>query len=229
MPQPGYGRGEYAGVSWDELAPVELNTNRDPWVRQDDEPSRWYGRFRDYYVAVGANRSMMDAYKRWRKAHGLTKPIKATPKAWTYHSRLWQWKERAEAYDDYMYAQLQSQIEDERYQMLRRHVSQARAWADAGMDWLLAVKGHRIESGPFALRAWLASVDVETRALIPPQLLKIFEMGDAELLQFYGRFFGDNDEAPSADGSGESPEDERHQSRPPQDEGDSSSASNPTE
>lgn len=197
MPQVAY-RGEVLS----EIVPYDLATDREPWERQPDEPTLWYKRFYLMFCLSGVKRSLLGTYNRFREEHGRKRSDSYVIASWRYYYHKYRWVERATAYDDYMVRLVQDRIEDERVQMFRRHREQAQAWSGAAMAWLDKAEGHRISSGALALRAWLAGIDVETRSLVPPQILKLFEMSDVELLQFYDGLLA------TAVGGGEALEDE---------------------
>lgn len=205
----------YRGESLHNVMQPELASDREAWKRQPDEPTLWYNRFYQLYLLEGPKRSLLGAYKVHRRNNGYdSSSTTAAPTGWRYYYLKFRWVERAELYDQYMIDVLQEHIEDERYQMFLRHRDQARQWADAAMDWLGKVEGHRIASGGLALRAWLAGIDVETRSQIPPQILRLFEMTDAELQQFYEGLLA------TASGGGAAPQDEGDQDQPAQSDSD---------
>lgn len=70
-----------------------------PWLRQDGEPWRWYDRF-TRYRRLGSQRTLMGAYKAEARL-SAQKHAKNVPGAWHDAFTKWQWKERAEAYDQY--------------------------------------------------------------------------------------------------------------------------------
>lgn len=75
------------------------------WERQSGEPNRWYGRFINYYVPLGADRSFEQAFRNWykdqpSKANQSNSRRKVRPSVtWYDQARTWNWKERAEAWD----------------------------------------------------------------------------------------------------------------------------------
>lgn len=206
--QKGYESHTYKGERLGEIVPFELDESRNLWERQLDEPTMWYNRFFKWYLLSGPERTIRSACHAFRKAKKPgAKLIKATSPSWTFYYKKWSWYRRAVAFDDAQNLALQARIEDERYQMFLRHRAQARKWSDASMEWLDKIEGHRIQSGVLALRAWQASLDVEARSLIPPQILKLFEMSDAELMAFYESLLT----SPTVGGGPETPEDEGDQ------------------
>lgn len=73
-----------------------------PWDRQANEPMRWWSRFDQYYRPLGAERSLLAAYRGWRKAEkGREGQAKSAPTSWRNNASRWQWEERALAWDEY--------------------------------------------------------------------------------------------------------------------------------
>lgn len=189
------GQKYYGDLSAAEREQITLDPGKEPWALQSTEKSLWYGRFWEY-LSFGTERSVRKTFMKV-----MNKPNMASNRAvnnhWRYYPVLYLWEERAAEWDAHMYQLLQEQIEDDRYQMFLRHRRQAREWADAAMDWLKVKQGHRIKSGSLALKAWEKGVDIETRTMIPPQVLKLLEMGDADLENLFEAII-----ATAADGAG---------------------------
>jgi hypothetical protein len=75
-----------------------------PWDRQRDEndkpePLLWYKRFAEYLSMDPADRSVLAIYKKDRERRGVTKKPLGPPASWSYRSKQWEWRERAEAHD----------------------------------------------------------------------------------------------------------------------------------
>ncbi len=81
-----------------------------PWLRQKNEPAAWYMRFKRY-LDLGPKRSLRKALAAEPVAQKETKGDKSqsepkknlanvsVPGAWSRASKVWQWQERAAAYD----------------------------------------------------------------------------------------------------------------------------------
>jgi len=81
-----------------------------PWLRQRNEPAKWFMRFQ-IYKDLGAKRSLRAAIatetgietapKSSRKQQPNQKKLSAVtlPSSWTRAAKVWSWKERAGAYD----------------------------------------------------------------------------------------------------------------------------------
>lgn len=88
---------------------LSQNEPLDPWLRQKSEPALWYMRFKRY-LEMGPKRSLRKALAdepdtqkatRGTKKNQETKKLSdvSVPGAWKRASKVWQWVERAEAYD----------------------------------------------------------------------------------------------------------------------------------
>lgn len=80
-----------------------------PWLRQKHEPALWYMRFKRY-LEMGPKRSLRKAVAGEPDAQKATKGTSkksesknladvSVPGAWKRASKVWQWVERAQAYD----------------------------------------------------------------------------------------------------------------------------------
>jgi len=79
------------------------------WLQRDEEPTEWYRRFMSYYLPLGPSRNLTRAYLRYLETEEPDKAFtKKTSKGyintspqWSEMARIWQWRERAEAFDLY--------------------------------------------------------------------------------------------------------------------------------
>jgi hypothetical protein len=90
----------------------ESKPDEKPWLRQKNEPALWFMRFKRYRD-MGAKRSLRavvaseppDAKgtkgnkKQATKSEGVTLSTLSVPGAWSRAAKVWNWKERAGAYD----------------------------------------------------------------------------------------------------------------------------------
>lgn len=83
------------------------------WNRRKGEPVLWYGRFVEFYLSGGPERSLATAFRTFKARHATgTGPARdfsrsQPPGEWTKQCAAWGWVERARAYDAYQAAQLQ--------------------------------------------------------------------------------------------------------------------------
>jgi hypothetical protein len=160
-----------------------------PWDRQRDEngelePSLWWMRFDDYR-AQGPGRSVAQGYRDWRDAKGYEKlRHSGYPSSWVRAANRWNWKERAEAWDEHR-RQLDYIAEQaEHDEMRRRHADIGRALQGVGA---MAIKRFRKAEGaelePSDARLYLKDgIGIERTARgLPVELLALYNMSDEEL------------------------------------------------
>lgn len=84
---------------------IEQEENVKPiYERLDNEPSAWFSRFLVYRNMQ--NRSLLGAYKLFQARKGTEKHYKQVPGAWKEASEKYDWKFRAELYDDHIQAEI---------------------------------------------------------------------------------------------------------------------------
>lgn len=84
-----------------EIIPVE-DTSNYPWERQPGEPNFWYDIFFRYYTLLGPSRNITAAYRAYAKAEeGFDATGMETNPMWRFKAHEWNWKIRAEAFDEF--------------------------------------------------------------------------------------------------------------------------------
>jgi len=81
---------------------IDYDNDPYPWERRKGEPSRWYARFADYYLPLGDERKLEQAFRDWRADNIATDSklkLKRPTVAWYAACERWGWKERAEVWD----------------------------------------------------------------------------------------------------------------------------------
>ena len=73
---------------------------QDVWERQDGEPNNWYSRF-VLFLQMGPSRSLLGAVNIEKAQKSPEKPSMSVPGAWKEAAKQWNWRERAEAWDEY--------------------------------------------------------------------------------------------------------------------------------
>ncbi len=73
-----------------------IQEDEQPWEQQPGEASRWYNRFR-VYLSLGHVRSVREVYRREK---GYIRS-RAVPSSWNQIYRQFEWRRRAEAYDEH--------------------------------------------------------------------------------------------------------------------------------
>lgn len=87
----------HEALMFEEVSPpIEANK---PWDRQENEPARWFLRFRRY-LAAGHTRSVNAIYEAERQEKAEKSRNNRAGETWYQAARRYQWKERAAAYDD---------------------------------------------------------------------------------------------------------------------------------
>ncbi len=83
-----------------DLTPLE-DTGTYPWERMPGEPNHWYDKFFKYYLKQGSKRSLVEAFRRFKGAEGDTQHWSQANPGWATMRHKWNWKVRAEAYDEH--------------------------------------------------------------------------------------------------------------------------------
>jgi hypothetical protein len=84
-----------------------------PWDKLPAEPALWWERFDKYYRSLGAEASLLGAYKAWSKAQGKGNPrASSTPTSWREAAATWSWESRTAAWVAYQ-AEERRQLEAE--------------------------------------------------------------------------------------------------------------------
>lgn len=87
------------------------------WSQQEGEPSLWYGRFL-VYLRLGTKRSVNAVFKKENNKK-QQKTTSFPGPGWYDAEKEWNWKERAKAYDEYVRAEEDRVIAEEREKVLR--------------------------------------------------------------------------------------------------------------
>jgi hypothetical protein len=94
----------------------QQNEALEPWIRQKNEPANWYMRFQ-VYLNLGPGRSLRKALasepdqkatksNKAQKKEGVGLSTLSVPGSWSRAAKVWNWVERAKAYDQ---AQIEKQ------------------------------------------------------------------------------------------------------------------------
>ena len=163
------------------------------WDRQRDEsgelePNLWYDRF-EQYRAAGPSRSITRIYKAWRVTMGYEKlRYSAYPSSWVRASNRWNWKERAEAWDEHR-RQLDYIAEQAAHdEMRQRHVTLGMALQGVGSDALRRYqKNKAADLEPSDARLYVKDgIGIERTARgLPVELLALYNMSDEEIQKEY--------------------------------------------
>lgn len=83
-----------------DLTPLQ-DTGTYPWERMPGEPNLWFDRFFKYYLKQGSKRSLVEAFRRFKGAEGDVQHWTQVNPRWANMRHQWNWKVRAEAYDEH--------------------------------------------------------------------------------------------------------------------------------
>ena len=87
-----------------------MTDERMPWDQQEGEPNRWFQRFNAYRL-MGPGRSLQGCVNAERVSKGREGPVDA-PRSWRKASEEWQWKARAQAWDQHLTKLAEAEIEE---------------------------------------------------------------------------------------------------------------------
>lgn len=127
--------------------------DEEPWLRQKNEPALWYMRFKRY-LDMGPKRSLRKALadepdtQKATKKTGKKQEMKnlsdvSVPGAWKRASKVWNWVERAEAYD---LAQIEKQAAQIR-KIADSTPCASRAYRIIKLDYLARVLMEQVKTG----------------------------------------------------------------------------------
>jgi hypothetical protein len=88
------------GLEMNDEVLIEQPTDREPWERWPREPRKWFARFDKYFRSLGSERTVEEAYRRWKAKEAPDRKGARAPKSWGQMSRKWLWWERAEKWDE---------------------------------------------------------------------------------------------------------------------------------
>jgi hypothetical protein len=132
-----------------------------PWERMDGEPNRWFQRFEIYRLA-GPNRTLLGTVNAEKAQRGIQRHAKQPSGAWKRRFEEFNWKARAEAWDQYISYKIAAEAEEKAlssgYALRFKRVESLNQLAELLLDelftedkrWLPDVK--QIGGGEFAER-----------------------------------------------------------------------------
>lgn len=86
------------------------------WDRMEGEPNRWHQWFERYRL-LGPDRSLLAVFNQWRLAKSR-EVSRSVPKSWRTAAETWTWKQRAEAWDQYLSNKAAKEAEARRLEIL---------------------------------------------------------------------------------------------------------------
>jgi hypothetical protein len=78
-----------------------------PWDHHPDEPEEWYNKFSTYYLPLGYGRTLVRAFEAFVLAEHpekanivIVRGVHTAPASWTAASSMYNWRKRAQAWDN---------------------------------------------------------------------------------------------------------------------------------
>lgn len=154
---------------------------RKPWEQWDEEPAYWYGRF-VIFRDMGPARSLSGAVRIYYRKRN--KPAHPANETWCENARVWKWRERALAWDQYQ-RDLMTLVEANRKAAARERRT--------------AVIGENIDTAREMIRAAdLENLSTEeARALFPEARRYLKDMIEADRKEYDKNLYDVEVEAPS--------------------------------
>lgn len=156
----------------DERAPA--------WERRDKEPDIWYDRFERFRLA-GPSRSLLSIYNAER-AKEQQEAARDVPGAWKDSARIWQWRDRAAAWDAAEQQKRRDEYDAERTADHEHRVTLLKVTRSKLFEALSGLDTSRINPGD--LIRGVAMVVQELRAEyddLPTQPIDFASLSDEEL------------------------------------------------
>ena len=180
-----------------------MNETRHPWDRREGEPPLWYNRFDSHFLPQGPERTLEEAWRRWKQTDAPGSKGKRPSAQWYARAKEFDWYARAQAWDDENRRKRIAEEEAARADMLRRHARQAQALQGVGALRLSLFDRDRLQelrrndpkkyveelekiSVGQARLLMQSGIGLERQALgLPDHLLAVAAMTDDELLEQY--------------------------------------------
>jgi hypothetical protein len=143
-------------------------TDRESWDRQPDEPNLWFSRFERYRLA-GSGRSLRAAVNADLTDQGKKK--RSIPGAWSRAATRWQWRERAEAWDEYERQQARAAHALEVEEMNARHIQEAKALQNKAIQRLKSLNEEALTAAD-TLRFFVEATKLERTARGEPETIE---------------------------------------------------------
>lgn len=158
------------------------------WDKRDQEPSLWWDRFNRFYRPQGPGRTLTQAYRAAYEEKNGKKPTRAGYSVdWKTKAEIWNWAERAEAWDEELFREQTAYEKAESLEMTGRQIKDAKAVQTLAMNEILK-RGFAKESTVAVFRALAKAQELERTAReIPDALAEIGEMDDDELKRALAR------------------------------------------
>ena len=126
----------------------DAGPHAEPWDRQPGEPNLWYSRFERYRLA-GPSRSIRGLLNS-EKGTKSNKRRRCIPGAWSRASTRWNWKDRAEAWDEHERQKAREAHARDIAEMNQRHIQEAKALQAKAVERLKSLELKDISAGDLA-------------------------------------------------------------------------------
>jgi hypothetical protein len=136
------------------------------WERQPEEPNRWYARFERYRLA-GPGRSLLGTVTAERAERGVQRST-SVPQAWAKNAKKWQWRDRAEAWDEHERGLARAAHTEEVQEMNRRHIQEAKALQSKAFQKLKSLDIEKLSPAD-VLRYFVEAAKLERTAQGEPE------------------------------------------------------------
>ena len=141
----------------------------EPWDRQPGEPTRWFDRFERFRLA-GPGRSLLGTVNAEQVDKGGHKRTKVSG-AWDQAAIRWNWRKRAEAWDDHQREKARETHAQEIEEMNRRHIEEAKALQSKAIQRLKSLDVGELSSTD-VLRYFVEASKLERSARGEPETVE---------------------------------------------------------
>lgn len=160
------------------------------WDQQPGEPLSWFSRFINYYVPLGTNRSLEQAFRDWQSKEALRSKGKRPNPTWYRVFKEWRWKERAHAWDMAQTSKAISETENEIVEMRKRQIRAAILFQNKALKRLDQLDAGELTPAE-ALRYLAQGIEIERQARgLPTKIIELMQLTDDELIEQYEQIFG---------------------------------------
>jgi hypothetical protein len=159
------------------------------WERQSIdgilEPQKWFNRF-TVYMLQGPGRSLLAVVNEEREQKGHKRSVNV-PGSWRRIFAVWQWKDRAAAWDERNRQLMVADAEAERVQMLDRHRKMGQALQQVAGIRLRELATNPNELSPVNVKDYIKTgVELERQAAgFPTWVIDLIGLTDEELVEQY--------------------------------------------
>lgn len=118
----------------DAIVAQEQDLDKALFEQFEDEPTEWYDRFMDYFVALGQVRTLRTAYLLHNECLEDKAQYAPSYSQWRDKARFYRWKARAGAYDQEMSLHAARRVQEARGKLMEASVKAVDALEDSLTD-----------------------------------------------------------------------------------------------